>query len=716
MHEALPAHVTALADRIRSVQKQVERLESRVRRKRWESQLLLALQELRTTLEEMRQVEQALRESEGRMRAIVDTVVDGIITIDSTGIIQSFNPAAERIFGYEAAEVIGRNVTILMPSPDRERHDEYLARYLRTGERRIIGIGREVRGRRKDGTVFPLYIAIGETCLGERRTFTGILRDISAAKQAEQRMAAQHAVTRVLATARSLADATPKLLRSICEGLGWDLGELWHVDERARVLRWDGMWHQLDFDPTAFVRQSREMTFRLAEGLPGRVWATGRGEWIRDLPADSGFRRAAAAAQLGVSSAVAFPLLSNGLVVGVMMFFSRELRDPDAGVLEMLETLGRQIGDFLTRRQAEARLQESEARFAEFMAHLPGIAFIKDASGCYLYVNDAYESISHLKPHEILGKSDADIWPARFAAQFSANDRQVIESRRSLQTAEAVPHDDGVHEWLVTKFPIFANDGTVAMVGGIGIDITERRRAEAQLLEMEKLAQQRERLADIGAITAKLAHDLGNPLAAVSMQAQLIVRRVHRDPEQPIRSIQQAAEQILAQVGRLDALTKDLMTFAREQRLNIKPIHLTEFFQELVDFWTPLASERKISIATEIAAGLTQLMADEEKLRRVLDNLIKNAVEAIEAGPGSIDVRVFPEGEKIHITVTDTGPGIPESVEAFKLFETTKAQGTGLGLSIARQIVNAHGGEIDFVRLQPKGTAFCIEIPARGLL
>jgi len=130
--------------------------------------------------------EEALRESEALIRAILDTTVDGIITIDVSGIIQDFNRAAERLFGYSAEEAIGKNVKILMPPSYADRHDGFLATYLRTGEAKIIGIGREVEGQRKDGTTFPLEIAVSEVESGDRRLFTGIVRDISERRRAEE--------------------------------------------------------------------------------------------------------------------------------------------------------------------------------------------------------------------------------------------------------------------------------------------------------------------------------------------------------------------------------------------------------------------------------------------------------------------------------------------------------------------------------------------------
>ena len=161
---------------------------------------------LERTVRDRERLIELLRDSDARTRAILRTSVDGIVTIDERGIIESFNPAAEWIFGYREDEVLGRNVSMLMPAPYRDRHDGYLARYLQTGENRVIGIGREVRGLRKGGLEFHMELGISETHFGSRRLFTGVVRDISERKAAERELA------RLRARLQSIIDSMPAVL------------------------------------------------------------------------------------------------------------------------------------------------------------------------------------------------------------------------------------------------------------------------------------------------------------------------------------------------------------------------------------------------------------------------------------------------------------------------------------------------------------------------
>jgi two-component system, LuxR family, sensor kinase FixL len=159
--------------------------------------------------------EAALRTSEATWRSVVDSAVDGIIVIDAAGRIEFINRAAERLFGYTASEVVGRNVTVLMPAPYHEEHDGYLARYLQTGIPKIIGMGREVVGLRKDGTTCPVHLSVGEMSIGGARKFTGILHDLTARVRIEEQLRERTALARLGEMAAVIAHEVKNPLAAI---------------------------------------------------------------------------------------------------------------------------------------------------------------------------------------------------------------------------------------------------------------------------------------------------------------------------------------------------------------------------------------------------------------------------------------------------------------------------------------------------------------------
>jgi two-component system sensor kinase FixL len=149
---------------------------------------IIGISKIARDLSEAQHVRQELQQREALLRSILETVPDALVIIDQRGLIHSFSAAAERLFGFTAAEVVGRNVSMLMPSPYCEAHDGYIARYLATGERHIIGIGRVVVGQRRDGSTFPMELAVGEVNLSGVRLFTGFVRDLTERQEREQRL------------------------------------------------------------------------------------------------------------------------------------------------------------------------------------------------------------------------------------------------------------------------------------------------------------------------------------------------------------------------------------------------------------------------------------------------------------------------------------------------------------------------------------------------
>lgn len=187
----------------------------------------------------------ALKDSATRISAILNAVVDGIFTIDERGLVKTINPAAERIFGYTAAEVIGQNIKMLMPEPYRSQHDGYLEHFRATGERRIIGIGREVMGQRKDGSTFPLELAVSEMQLDEGHFFTGIVRDITERKQAEDQLSQYFALSLDMLCIWGADGYFKRVNPAFTQTLGWSVAEFLarpfidfvHPDDRAATLR-----------------------------------------------------------------------------------------------------------------------------------------------------------------------------------------------------------------------------------------------------------------------------------------------------------------------------------------------------------------------------------------------------------------------------------------------------------------------------------------------
>lgn len=356
-------------------------------------------------------------------------------------------------------------------------------------------------------------------------------------------------------------------------------------------------------------------------------------------------------------------------------------------------------------------LQVTDARWRAVFATARDAIISIDQDGAITLFNPAAEQVFGYTASEVMGCKVDVLMPSPYREQHDGylrryqrtGEARAIGRIRAVQArrknGEVFPIELSVSESSLDDEIIYT---------AILRDVSEER-------ELQRVVRERERLADIGAITAKIVHDLGNPLAALSMQAQLLLRRARRGDFSPVTKVQDPAEQILQTLRRLESLVREFMEFAREQRLTVRPIRLESFLQSCADMWRPLAHERRISIQCETGEPLPELRADEVMLRRVLDNLVKNAIEAIDDTSGEVSIAaIIPTAGKIRITVSDSGPGVREGLDVFRLFETTKSEGTGIGLAVAKQIVTAHGGTIEHGPREPRGTAFRIELPLRG--
>jgi PAS domain S-box-containing protein len=306
-----------------------------------------------------KRAEQALRTSEARFRSFVDHATDAFFLHDDDAAVIDVNRQACESLGYTREELIGMHPRDYNPDLDAQTIAAMMKR-VRAGETVTF----ESLHRRKDGAVFPVEVRARQFQQGEHRFRIALVRDISERKRAEQRLLAEHTVARVLAEAATVEEATPRILEVLCEFLDFDLGTFWRIDQEAGHLCCADMWLKPPIEAPLFQAATRASKFRPGNGLPGRVWSTGLPACIPDVVQDAGFLRGSSAAREGLHAALAFPILLGGAVIGVIDFVSREVRQPDPALLDVMATIGSQIGQFIERKRAEEALRDVNTELA----------------------------------------------------------------------------------------------------------------------------------------------------------------------------------------------------------------------------------------------------------------------------------------------------------------------------------------------------------------
>jgi PAS domain S-box-containing protein len=433
-----------------------------------------------------------VREGEKRIRAILDNVVDGIITIDQQGTIESFNPAACNIFGYSPAEVVGQNIKMLMPEPYQGQHDTYIRNYLDGGQAKIIGIGREVTGLRKDGSIFPMELAVGEIGLGQRRLFTGIVRDITERKRAEEALVATlDRTTSLFLASRTLisADRVSELLQRVVEIAGGTLSAsqvvlyLFDLDRRAviDVVKGGSNLHQV---PT--------VTFdELQQGLSGWVMQELKPAFSPKEQPDPRESPAVQKRRLesNCGDIIVVPLLYRDKLLGTLTAINQydqgDFSDED---VEFLAALGNQAAVTIENARLIEVLRDSEARYRDIVEDQTELIGRFQPTGTLTVVNDAYCHYFDRAREELVGHSFMSLMPEK--------DRQVVEQKlASLTSAKPViTYEHQVigrtgeirwQEW--TGRVLFDGHNRILEFQAAGRDITQRKHVEQALAEERNL-------------------------------------------------------------------------------------------------------------------------------------------------------------------------------------------------------------------------------------
>jgi two-component system, sensor histidine kinase and response regulator len=267
------------------------------------------------------------------------------------GYFKRLSPSFERTLGFTQTELMSKpyiefiHPDDLQPTIAAAAQVEGGAQVIRFRNRYLV----------KDGSY--RWLSWNAVPFPEQQLIYCVARDITDGKRREERQSAAYAVTRVLATAATLDAAAPEIIRAVCEGLNWGLGAIWSVDRDSGTMRCIQVWHRPAIKAPEFVAKTMQLVFKPGNGLPGRVWRDNQAQWLPDVVSDVNFPRARVALQEGLHSAFGFPLRWGGEVTGVIEFFSPDIRKPDQDILDLFDSIGSQIGQFIERRRTEEKLQ-----------------------------------------------------------------------------------------------------------------------------------------------------------------------------------------------------------------------------------------------------------------------------------------------------------------------------------------------------------------------
>ena len=672
------------------------------------------------------------QENDATIRAIVASAGEGIVTFNEYSNIETFNETAESMFLYSKDEMVGKPFQTLLLASDQNRCDTFLLTYRAQGTTRMAGVVKEFQAQRKDGTVFPLTLTITEAPIWGHRLFTVLLRDVTEQKLAERRLAAQYAVAQVLAECATIQEATPEILRAVCESLGWQVGILWQVDSEAQVLRCVEVWRASPERFSRFVAQTQGMEFLKGVGLPGRTWAKGKPVWIPDAVQDQNFPRAPMAAKENLHAAFAFPIQLGPSIHGVMEFFSREIQEPDQALLHQLLSVGSQIGQFMQRKNTEMALREREEQTRLILdTALDGVVTFNE-SGFILSWNLQAERMFGRTRADMIGQSLVEtIFPVTYRKGYleslqgyvKTGSSEILNHRMELSCL----HQDG-HEFPLEFAMTAVRSKGQFIFSGFMRDLTERRQTEEALRNSEEQLRQAQKMEAIGTLAGGIAHDFNNILSAIIGYTELAMAK-----SEGTSGVVPRLQEVLKAGYRAKKLIRQILTFSRQDESGKKVLFIQSIVEEALNLLRA-SLPSTITLEVYLQPNTLPVLADATQIHQVVMNLGANAEYAMRELGGKLVVRLeqievaeghhllrqgFLAGTYIRLTFSDSGKGMTPNIQKriFDPFFTTKdvGEGTGMGLSVIHGVVTTHGGTIQVESLEGENTTFVIYLPCSTL-
>jgi len=609
--------------------------------------------------------------SQALHNAIFDSSSDAIVSIDREGLVTSWNHGAGRMFGYSREEILGKAYDVIVPPEDLETFRSNF-QAIREGSGHVDA--RETIRVAKDGRRVTVSLSAFPVIGGGASVSGAIMRDLTAQRRAEG------ALRETQQRLQAVLDNSPNMIY-----LKDPEGRFLQVNRQLRQ-HMDRTEDEI-IGKTVFEMYPPETAEKFAED-DRLVLATGA-PVEREIKVE--FR---AGARVVISNK--FPLV-----------------DPDGNV-QLICGISTDVTD---RKQAEDDLRELQWQLQGIMENSFTSIHVKDLEGHYLLVNQQQEKLLGHPASEILGRTAYDLLPPETAASLTEREREVIESGPSLTQEVTLPFPSGDRVVLSNKFPLRGRDGTVRYVGGIALDITDRKRMERALASATAAAEVANRAKS--EFLSRMSHELRTPLNVVLGFAQVLQLNELR-PEQD-----EAVTHILVAGRHLLDLIDEVLDISRIEAgrlaLSIELLNAQEIVDDVVTLMQPLARDQGISVEVAATEGDCYVMADRQRLKQVLLNLLSNAIKYNREN-GLVTVRCMRgDAGYTRILVTDTGYGIASNqlVHLFQPFErlgaeATGVQGTGLGLALSNQLVAAMQGTIGMESVLDVGSTFWVQLPTPG--
>jgi PAS domain S-box-containing protein len=699
----------------------------------------VANQDLKKLTERLTAQREKLRiqEAEARKLALVAARTDNAVVVtDADGVIEWVNDGFVRTTGYSMEEAIGKTPGQLLQGPET---DPQTVAYMRSQIRAGRGFKADLLNYHKNGSTYWISLEVQPIFdeSGQLKNFMAIETDITQRRRDEQRRALQFSVSRALADARTVREGGSRVLQCICLRLGWIFGGLWMRDAAKDYLFLLDLWHDPSADIRPFAEASQSIIFERGVGLPGRVWASKQSLWVPDVVSDAQFLRSTQAVASNLHGALAFPILSQGEVLGVIEFFSHRIEKPDEELLETMSAIGNQVGQFMVRVTTECALQETNTLQQAILEGANYMIISTDLDGTIRTFNSTAEALLQHRAEDIVGKATPQIFHdpdevAQRAEELSIELGQPVAAGFEAFIAKAKQGCADEREWTYVRkdglrFPVMLSvtslvdeKGKITGYVGIAYDITDRKKAERELLEAKELAEAANRAKSD--FLATMSHEIRTPMnGIIGMSSLLLDSKV--DPTQ-----REMAEAVRNSGEALMTIIDDILDFSKIEARRLDLVEEAFSVDSVIDGVVDLLAHKthakglEFNVLIEHDVPLS-LRGDPGRLRQILLNLLGNAIKFTDEGEINVFLsrsQAVVEGASfLEFVVEDSGIGMtPEQQkQLFTPFTqvdgstTRRYGGTGLGLVISKRLIELMGGSISVESERHRGSRFAFTLP-----